>query len=169
MTRLAECLLPFAGQAELEATLRGFEPAFHQAFNAALLRRLGLQSAGEEADGRLVRQLWKFLIETRAPFEQVFFDWHGGPASRARAERSPAAHHYTSAAFQPVEAAMAAHQLSADARPDHPYFSRAEPCTMLIDEVEAIWGRIAKEDDWSAFTEKLAEIAVMRDAHGITR
>ena len=34
MTRLAECLLPFAGQPELEAALRTFEAAFHREFNA---------------------------------------------------------------------------------------------------------------------------------------
>jgi hypothetical protein len=38
---------------------------------------------------------------------------------------------------------------------------------MLIDEMEAIWAPIAQRDDWSAFHEALAEIAVMRDAYGI--
>ena len=33
-----------------------------------------------------------------------------------------------------------------------------EPCSMLIDEVEAIWARIAVDDDWSALTEKVAAI-----------
>jgi uncharacterized protein YdiU (UPF0061 family) len=169
LTRLAECLLPFAGQAELEARLRGFEPAFQLAFNAAFLRKLGLQSAGEAADGSLARQFWKFLIETKAPFEQVFFDWYGGLASRTRAERSPAAAHYASPAFQPVEAAMSGHRATAEARLDHPYFGGARPCTMLIDEVEAIWARIATDDDWSAFRDKLAEIGSMRDAYGIIR
>ena len=37
MTRLAECLLPFAGQAELEAALRTLRAGFHREFNAALL------------------------------------------------------------------------------------------------------------------------------------
>jgi len=169
MTRLAECLLPFAGQAELEAVLRRFEPAFQLAFNTAFLRRLGLQSAGDEADGSLVRQFWKFLIETKAPFEQVFFDWYGGPAARARAAASPAAKHYASAAFHPVEVAMSGHGAAAEARLDHPHFSRPAPCTMLIDEVEAIWARIARDDDWSAFRVKLEEIGSMRDAYGITR
>ena len=86
LTRLAECLLPFAGQAELEAALGGFAPQFQAAFNAALLRRLGLQSAGETADTELVRALWKFMLESKAPFEQVFFDWYGGAQS---AERAP--------------------------------------------------------------------------------
>ncbi len=39
-------------KSKLEDVLRGFEPHFHRAFNAAMLRRLGLQPAGEEADDR---------------------------------------------------------------------------------------------------------------------
>ena len=42
LTRLAECLLPLADRTKLEAVLHGFEPHFHRAFNAAMLRRLGL-------------------------------------------------------------------------------------------------------------------------------
>ena len=32
---------------------------------------------------------------------------------------------------------------------DQPYFASGRPCTMLIDEVEAIWAPIAAADDWS--------------------
>ena len=44
LTRLAECLLPFAGQAEAGGGAPRLRAAFHRAFNAALLRRLGLRS-----------------------------------------------------------------------------------------------------------------------------
>ena len=45
--------------------------------------------------------------------------------------------------------------------PDHPYFKLPDPCTILIDEVEAIWAPIAAADDWSAFHAKIAAIRVM--------
>ena len=51
-------------------------------------------------------------------------------------------------------------------RLDHPYFAQAQPCTMLIDEVEALWAPIAEADDWSAFHAKLQAIAAMADAYG---
>jgi hypothetical protein len=54
----------------------------------------------------------------------------------------------------------------APVRPDrlkHRYFSKA-PCTMLIDEVEAIWSQIAEADGWSALHAKLADIGQMREA-----
>jgi hypothetical protein len=40
-----------------------------------------------------------------------------------------------------------------------------EPCTMLIEEVEAIWTPIAAEDDWSLFEAKLADIGELRAAY----
>ena len=51
-------------------------------------------------------------------------------------------------------------------RLDHPYFARATPCTMLIDEVEALWAPIAEGDDWSAYHAKLAAIDMMAEAYG---
>ena len=48
----------------------------------------------------------------------------------------------------------------------HPYFTRPTPCTMLIDEVEAIWEPIANGDEWSAFNSKLAAIREMAEAYG---
>ena len=41
---------------------------------------------------------------------------------------------------------------------DHPYWSDPEPCAMLIDEVEAIWAPIAKNDDWASFNAKVDAI-----------
>ena len=60
---------------------------------------------------------------------------------------------------------MSGHRTAAEARLDHPYFNRPQPCTMLIDEVEAIWAPIAASDDWSAFHAKLEEIRSMAEAY----
>ena len=167
LARLAECLLPLAPQADLEAALVTYRPAFQRALAVAVLRRLGLRSAGPEQDGRLVELLFGFLESSRAPFEQTFFDWRGGLASADRAAASPSADFYRSEAFTPVRAALAGYAAVADTRLDHPYFARSRPCTMLIDEVEAIWAEIAGEDNWSALTRKLAAIDEMSAAHGI--
>jgi hypothetical protein len=48
----------------------------------------------------------------------------------------------------------------------HPYFADAGPCTLLIDEVEALWAPIAEGDDWSALHAKLAAIDRMAEAYG---
>jgi uncharacterized protein YdiU (UPF0061 family) len=166
LTRLAECLLPLAEQEQLEAALEEFETALHRELVAALLRRLGLRSAGPERDAELARGFFLFLNKSSTPFEQAFFDWHGGLASDNRARRSPSAALYASDGFAPVRDQLAGYEPAYRARLDHPYFAGPAPCTMLIDEVEAIWAPIAASDDWSAFGQKLADIARMADAYG---
>jgi len=164
--RLAECLLPLAEQSDLEQALSTFEPALHREFAGAILRRLGIRSRGYEHDGALAKAIWTFLHETKAPFEQTFFDWYGGRSSEQRAERSPSASLYAQPAFEPVRTALAAFEPVPQARLDHPYFARATPCTMLIEEVEALWAPIAATDDWSALSAKLADIRSMAEAYG---
>lgn len=167
LTRLAECLLPIAERSKLENILRGFEPLFQRAFSTAMLRRLGLQEQGEEASTALVRSVWKFLLDSRMPFEQFFFDWHGGSASEKRAAQSPAAEYYAEETFEPVFAVIAAHRPAPNLRLEHGYFAGEKPCTMLIDEMEALWEPIADSDDWSAFHTKLDDIASMREAYSL--
>jgi uncharacterized protein YdiU (UPF0061 family) len=169
LARLADCLLPLIGRAAAEQALAAYQALIQAEFRAALLERLALKPAGVEAEARLASALVAFLIASKAPFEQVFFDWRGGLASRARATNSPAAAHYTGEAFAPVLAALDAFEPSEHARLEHPYFRRAEPCTMLIDEVEAIWAAIAERDDWRIFDAKLGQIADMREAYAAPR
>ncbi|UVF21095.1 YdiU family protein [Microvirga terrae] len=164
--RLAECLLPLAEQSSLEQALGAFEPALHREFTGAVMRRLGLRSKGFEQDGALAKALWTFLHETKAPFEQTFFDWHGGRASAERAAASPSANFYAQTSFEPVRTALGTFDPAPGLRLDHPYFARPTPCTMLIDEVEALWAPIAAADDWSAFRSKLTEIRGMAEACG---
>ncbi len=120
-----------------------------------------------EQDGAFVTALFGFLSESKAPYEQFFFDWRGGALSSARAARSPAADHYASEAFRPVADLMEVYGPADDVNLGHLYFTGTTPRTMLIDEVEAIWAPIAESDDWSLFHEALDEIAVMREAYGI--
>ncbi len=167
LARLAECLLHLTGLDAAQQTLDRFAGAIREAFRAALLRRLALASAGEEADAALAKAFTDFLTTTQAPFEQTFFDWRGGGASAARAKASPSADFYESPAFAPVAAALARFEATGEARLDHPYFQRVRPCVMLIDEVEAIWAPISEKDDWSLLEAKRAEIALMREAYGL--
>jgi uncharacterized protein YdiU (UPF0061 family) len=165
--RLAECFLPIAEQSRLEASLAVFEPALHQEFITAILRRLGLRPQSPELNGSLTRNLWTFLHTTKAPFEQTFFDWFGGVRSVERAGRSPSSSFYSDAAFQPFRAALEEFEPLPEIALAHAYFARETPCTMLIDEVEALWEPIARRDDWSAFNAKLSEINLMAKAYGL--
>ena len=152
LTRLAECLLPLADKDALIAALETFAPAFEADYTAALLHRLGVASQGAERDGALAAAWWTALRDSQAPFEQAFFDWFGGVPRAPYGE-----------AFAPVRAALDGYAPRPGARLDHPYFIGA-PCTMLIEEVEAIWAPIAERDDWSAFHAKIAAIRTMGEA-----
>jgi uncharacterized protein YdiU (UPF0061 family) len=166
LARLGGCLLPLAGKSALEAALQGFGPALHAEFARAVLRRLGLRPAGEDQDAALASAFVAFAAASQAPFDQIFFDWQGGLASTARAANSPHAAFYAGAEFAAFQDALAGY--GSTARLDHAYFSGTTPCTMLIDEVEAIWAPIAAVDDWSLFHAKLAAIADMAEASGTT-
>jgi uncharacterized protein YdiU (UPF0061 family) len=165
LTRLAGCLLDIAGQAELEAALNTFWTAFREELGLAVVRRLGLVPLDVDRNMTLVDAWFAFLEETKAPFEQAFFDWYGGAGS-GRAAASPSAELYRAVSFAPVRATIEAFDAESGVRLHHPYFQRSAPCTMLIDEVEALWAPIAEKDDWSGVSAKLAAIDEMADAYG---
>jgi Uncharacterized conserved protein len=141
---------------------------FREELPRQMLRRLGIEGRDLEQDGALVTAIFGFLSTTRAPYEQFFFDWRGGVLGSERAAGSPSADFYASEAFRPVADLLELHGPSGDANLDHPYFTRPRPRTMLIHEVEAVWAPIAEHDDWSLFHQTLEDIALMREAYGVT-
>ena len=164
MTRLAECLLPIAAQADLEAALADFAGAFRAAYAEETLRRLGLAGLDAAADDAFLEVFWGFVHASGAPFEQAVFDCFGGAHRPARA-LSPIAGLYATDAFAPVRAGLDARGLRPGASPGHVYFAGAEPCTMLHPEVERILGAVAA-DDWAPFSRKIEAIGTMADAYG---
>ena len=167
VTRLAECLLGIADQPSLEKALGVFEPAIRREFTDAMVKRLGVQSRGPVLDNELVRALWVFLAGTKAPFEQTFFDWFGGLASSERSTRSPSKDFYAMESFAAVRDALQDYVPREGIDLASPFFTRRDACSMLIDEVEAIWKPIADSDDWSVFHAKLEAIDQMREAYGL--
>ncbi len=164
LTRLAECLVPLAGVEKLEPALNTFWSRFQAELAAAVLERLGLAAGTPEDVLALMPVLFEFLSQSQVGYEQFFFDWRGGVLSQTRALQGPAAAFYSGEAFDALHALIAAR--TPVSGPDHPYFARSVPRTMLIDEVEAIWAPIAERDDWGAFTQALDEIDAMARAYG---
>jgi uncharacterized protein YdiU (UPF0061 family) len=164
LIRLAECLLPLGERQALEDALGAFEAAFHVEQPAALLARLGVASRGAEEDMALALAWWGWMGESGVPFERAFFDWHGGPAAAGRAEAGPEGARYRAPDFATVRRLLDEYAPAPGARLDHPYWQRAAPATMLIEDVEALWAPIAARDDWSLFHAKLADIGELREA-----
>ncbi len=167
LVRLAECLLSLATKDQLEAALNVFEPTLRAHFTAMMIKRLGVQLRDPQHDSELSRALWTFLSETKAPFEQAFFDWFGGLASADRAAKSPSKDFYASEPFNAVREALKDYSPRDGIDLGHAFFRRTDACSMLIEEVEAIWLPIAASDDWSVFHAKLETIDQMREAYGL--
>jgi serine/tyrosine/threonine adenylyltransferase len=164
LTQLA-IALTLIGEAEtLEAALQTFSAAYGVALSRAVLTRLGLQTGDADDDRAFLQTFFTWMRVSRAPWAQVFHDWFCGRESAGRAANSPIADRYGEAGFAPVRDGLTARAAVRPERLAHAYFTRATPADLLIDQVESLWSGIARQDDWSAFAAKIAEITEMREA-----
>ena len=155
VAQLAGTLSLIADRDALGSALDRWPALFEQALVRALLRRLGVAEVSADEDLRLVGALLAALRTRSTTIDRLFFDWRG--------RRVPDGDAYASAEF----ATLARHLEGRAPLPgalDHPYWSDAAPCSMHIDEVEAIWARIAEHDDWAPFEDKVSAIRRMGEA-----
>ena len=167
LQRLADTLVESSSAESLSRALDGFLPEFLRAWREGILRRLGLAPLGNERDEDFLSIVRAFLSESQVGYDRFFFDWYGGAASAARAAASPAADKYRGTAFLALRSALDAYAPVAPERLAAPYFQRATPCTLLIDEIEALWSAIAERDDWGPFEAKVADIRRMGEETGL--
>jgi len=152
LAQFAGCLTLVADAPPLSDMLSSWSERFEQALIAALIKRLGITPRGSDEDRALAASLVRALQSREATIDRIFFDWRGG--------RDPGPDRYPSEPFRTLAAALAGRE-----RPlTHPYWSDPEPCSMHIEEVEAIWAAIAERDDWSPFEAKVAAIRRMGEA-----
>lgn len=155
--------LSLAGEREsLEAALNTFPALYRQALLDAFLARFGIASRGDEQDEAMLRAFLAFMLASRLPWEAPFFDWFCGKASSDRAMQGPRASAYSGEEFDAWHALLIQHEPVRPERLQHALFQRTEPVAMTIDAVEAIWARIAEDDDWSALEAALADIELTR-------
>lgn len=158
LEQLSRSLALVGDSLALGRTLSSFEARYLRHLNRRFLQRLGLSSAGPEADQALVRACFAFLNGHILGYDQFFFDWYGGLSSMDRARRSPAAAHYDEPRFRPVLTALAGWSAAHPERLQHPYFNGEQPCSLLISEVEALWSAIELGDVWSPLQDKIEHI-----------
>ena len=151
----------------LVAALNGFGPAYRLELVGAMLARLGVKPQGDEADAALVQAAFAALADggEALRWEPFFFDWFCGDAGRALA--APRGGLYAGDGFAAFRAAIGAYEADRPERLADPRFSQPEPEELLYDEIEAIWARIATDDDWSGFHAKLGAIETQRAAWGL--
>ncbi|MGH6659276.1 MAG: protein adenylyltransferase SelO family protein, partial [Sphingomicrobium sp.] len=152
LAQLGGCLALIGEQEKLAETLHGWSERFEEALVSALLRRFGVEALGGEDDRIVAGQLLRALESGEAGIDRLFFDWRGG--------RDPGAERYPSQPFR----ALAKSLKGRSRAPAHPYWSGPGPCSMHIEEVEAIWSAIAERDDWQPFDDKVRAIRDMGEA-----
>jgi hypothetical protein len=117
-------------------------------------------------DAALVEAVQFFLEDSEVGHDRFYFDWYGGEASSTRALAGEASAFYKGARFDAMRRLFELFRPSHPERLAEPYFQRDRPCSLLIDEIEAIWDAIDADDDWGPFEAKVAEIRAMGAAHG---
>jgi uncharacterized protein YdiU (UPF0061 family) len=150
LAQFAGCMSLGAEAPTLSDMLAGWSSRFEQALTDAMLRRLGV--ARGENDREIAAALIKCLATRAQTIDRTFFDWRGG--------NDPGVEFYPSEAFRQLGNLLKGRQQPKS----HPYWSGPEPCSMHIEEVEAIWSAIAERDDWQPFDNKVKAIRTMGEA-----
>jgi uncharacterized protein YdiU (UPF0061 family) len=167
LQQLAGTLSLVSGSDPLVEALNGFGATYRRELIAAMLDRLGLKPQGEAADADFLQAVFRAIAAGSEPlrWEPFFFDWFCKDAARALA--GPRAWLYETEGFADFRRLLEAYEPDRPGRLGHAYFARPEPEELLYDEIEAIWARIATDDDWSAFEAKLGAIDAARRAWGL--
>ena len=156
LVRLGESLRPLSRDIALAPALADFETRLEQEVTARTLVRLGLAPGGD-ADSALVAAVYAFLQESGVGYDRFFFDLHGGRPSEGRPGLGRE-DRYAGARWDELRALLTLYEPSG---PGADYFERDTPCMLLIDEIESIWGAIARDDDWAPFEAKVRDIRTM--------
>ena len=152
LAQLAGCLSLIAEAPPLSDLLAGWGERFNAALVDALIRRLGVSLDDRSSDDAIAAALLAALADGSHTIDRIFFDWRGG--------RDPGEDRYPGAPFRALASAIGGRTVT----PSHPYWSDPDPCSMPIEEVEAIWSAIDDRDDWQPFEAKVAAMRRMGDA-----
>jgi uncharacterized protein YdiU (UPF0061 family) len=163
LARLAQSLRPLAPELALANAVGDFEKILEEETSRRVLARLGLVRGGA-TDSALVGAVYAFLADSRVGYEQFFFDWHGGLLREERNRSRASSEFYRGARWDELRALLELYE--PERQPLPAYFDGDAPCTLLIDEIESIWGAIGERDDWSLFDAKIEAIRALGAAIG---
>jgi protein adenylyltransferase len=152
LAQLAGCLAMIGEAPALSDLLATWPGRFEAALVERIIKRLGVERRQASDDRLLVSAAIKALRSRIVGIDRFFFDWRGG--------RIPSHDTYASEQFDDLRARLDGRRRTLT----HPYWDDEGPCSMLIDEVEAIWSAIADHDDWSPFDSKIEAIRRMGEA-----
>jgi protein adenylyltransferase len=151
LAQLASTLRLISESDPLVATLEAFPRAYGEAFTEHFCWRLGIESEGFDNDKPLVIAAEKALATKTSTIDRFFHDWGRSI--------DPDRKSYGDSEFGELRNALK--QRTRTRSLDHVYWSQEAPCSMHIEEVEAIWNAIADNDNWQPLTRKISEMRNM--------
>lgn len=140
--QLAVALRLVAEAPPLIAALDRFVPLFEAAMQRRWCWRLGVRSAGAEADMHLLEQSVGSMRAEQISPDAFFFRHRGGRNAEGALAEALGDH-------QPLPGA------------GDGSFWQGEPPSLHIEEVEALWAPIAERDDWQPLYQKIDAIRAM--------
>ena len=154
VAQLAVSLRPLVEAEPLIEQLGRFPQLFGEAMVRRFCWRLGVVPSSDA--NAMIQAAVRAMASTETQIDRFFFDWRGGEPREGT--------DYSGedwAAFREAVAGFEARE-----EDQHPYWRDAAPCSMHIDEVEAIWNGIAERDDWGPLLAKIAAVRRMGEAMG---
>lgn len=191
LEQLARALFAMAPEGDEEAWRREFVSLLEEyprKFQAFLIpkffKRMGLTKPSDETLAEEVFvAAFGVMKESKVPFEEFFYDWYGGalrssdgagataspsgvPSEISNKYQSPAAIAFTDLMRDLLSTDRLQDLVETATLLRSEYYRRGRPESMLIDEVEAIWSDIDKNDDWSRFHSKIQNVRERGKLHG---
>ncbi|MET0361389.1 MAG: protein adenylyltransferase SelO family protein, partial [Sphingobium sp.] len=155
LAQLAVALAGITQEQPLVEAFHSYADLYQTAFDQRFLWRLGLASDDEGLSRTLVAASVGAMAASGVAIDRFFFDWRGG--------RTVDGERYDPAIWTDARA-LVERCVPVPGALDHSYW-HGEPCSMLIDEVEALWSAIDTADDWGPVEAKVAAIRAMGAAH----
>lgn len=142
----------------LVAAMERFPDLYASAMHRRFCWRLGIACDDAATSKAILEAAVRAMIESRTMIDRFFFDWRGGRLRSPEAEARYSGEGWS--AFRRLVG-----NIGDPGSAEHRYWAGEAPCSMHIDEVEAIWTAIDRDDDWSPLHAKVAAIRQMGEAH----
>ncbi|MCB2013942.1 MAG: YdiU family protein [Sphingobium sp.] len=153
--------LSLRGMSETEPlvdALNRFPELYASAMRRRFCWRLGVEQPKDQGKTtELLESAVRAMIESETMIDRFFFDWRGGQVRTGEAQRLYLRPEWDR--FRELAASC-----EATAPLDHDYWAQPAPCSMHIDEVEALWAAIDERDDWDPLYRKIEAIRQMGEA-----
>ena len=157
VAQLALSLRALSATEPLVDALNMFPDLYAAAMRRRFCWRLGIVERDAEATSLLTESAVRAMIASKTPIDSFFFDWRGGALRNPEAEGR-----YAGPEWMEFLQQIAPFANPVAAR--HYYWQGDAPCSMHIEEVEAIWAAIDARDDWSLLDAKITQIGLLREA-----